>query len=673
MATPFFPRIRPGATPTAADFNALADALAAMQFGGQAGGDLGVARSLGGMQLLDGREKSHWAKIGARGTGANYAHTSVAPDGDGTWTDLANVPEYPWGTATDQPAREVNGSEDVESGAYVRLWPDPNGNGWLFDAGGSAGGGACCPASGGGGLASLLSLSKGACVEVVGFGGVGRCENLEAFDAIVAKWSPGDAAWVTAAADAVTTPLGDTVFHYWVASETPRLKAVGEDGEVEFKFNGSDGTYLWFITRSPLLCTDPPGGPCVPNVWTVRLRCVECGESVSCAPQSVCVVPPDCLNVGGLCELSGTITAEAGFVIDGIGFDCPWSSSFSNWEITAPCVGGVVDFSQAAIAWTTDPGGLSGTLYPDVQVVSEVPLHLRVFVDFAGTSLGALLCGAAGEVTFDVWPAPPDDASEPCGEPTTVVADCSECAGGAPFAWMADLSGLPTADYFGDLDAWNHGGTVEAGSAGYWWNDGGSCVWIGWNAGEGAYATTTVTVGATTVTLDIDGVIYVAAKGADCCGPYTLALDDIGTFPGDPDTLPATITLVAFGDCTTSPPPPPPATSCDGAATPLRLVIDSTAPELDGSDTTITKSGATWTGGTIAGCGGGGFILSCTGDPAAWSATFNGCALVLVDSTDDPDPFTLTFELQAGPCGDCTISPDGEVPVGTTFVVSVPP
>lgn len=283
MATPFFPRLRPGATPTAADFNALAEAFAAaVNFGGQAMGDLGVARSLGGMQLLDGREKPHWAKIGERGTGAAYGHTSVAPDGDGTFTDLANVPEYPWGTATDQPAREVNGSEDVEAGTYVRLYPDPLGNGWLFDAGGAA-----AMATG----ACALNVRKVDCVAVTG-----DANTTAVWNTAAAGWRFGSLV-ATGDGAAIATLVEDDRNRLSVklASEnaTWYLNPTGACDHQSAVFRGR---YL------PLALQDEPADsgsgeddvvPCDGETIELLLKCVPCNLScgeIGPLPPTMCAV-----------------------------------------------------------------------------------------------------------------------------------------------------------------------------------------------------------------------------------------------------------------------------------------------------------------------------------------------------------------------------------------------
>ena len=142
MATPHLQRLKPGQQPSAAEWNRLVDLVSRQGLAtGTAFGDIGVAQGAGGIQILDGRDRGHWARIGARGTGAAYAHTHAAPDGDGTFTDLPQTSEYEWGTTTSAPAREVNGNEGVAEGTYAWVWPDPVGvsPGYLFEFSGGCG------------------------------------------------------------------------------------------------------------------------------------------------------------------------------------------------------------------------------------------------------------------------------------------------------------------------------------------------------------------------------------------------------------------------------------------------------------------------------------------------------------------------------------------------------
>lgn len=135
MATPHLQRLKPGQQPSAAEWNRLVDLVSRQGLAtGTAFGDIGVAQGAGGIQILDGRDRGHWARIGARGTGAAYAHTHAAPDGDGTFTDLPQTSEYEWGTTTSAPAREINGDTSVPSGTYAWIWPDPTAAtpGYLF-------------------------------------------------------------------------------------------------------------------------------------------------------------------------------------------------------------------------------------------------------------------------------------------------------------------------------------------------------------------------------------------------------------------------------------------------------------------------------------------------------------------------------------------------------------
>lgn len=131
------PRLRPGQTPTAEEWNSLAEMVERQNAPPMSGqfGDLLVSQGRGGAQILDGRDKGHWAKIGTRGIGATYAHTTAASNGDGTFTDLPATNEYEYGTTTAAPVREINGNTTIAAGTYVWVWPDDRGDkpGWLFN------------------------------------------------------------------------------------------------------------------------------------------------------------------------------------------------------------------------------------------------------------------------------------------------------------------------------------------------------------------------------------------------------------------------------------------------------------------------------------------------------------------------------------------------------------
>lgn len=120
--------LKPGQAPSAKEWNDLV-AFMAQTMGtatGTAFGSVGVSRGHGGLQILDGRINKHWARITGRGTGNAYEHHAVAPNSDGTWTDLPKDSENPWGTPTNVPAREVNGRVDLDGAIpfYAEVWPD---------------------------------------------------------------------------------------------------------------------------------------------------------------------------------------------------------------------------------------------------------------------------------------------------------------------------------------------------------------------------------------------------------------------------------------------------------------------------------------------------------------------------------------------------------------------
>ncbi len=94
---------------------------------GTAFGDVGVSRSAAGVQVLDGRDKGHWAKVTARGTGNHYAHIHAVPKGDGTFIDLPTGTDGSiWGTTTSLDAREVNGRVDFDAALPLYAWLEPD-------------------------------------------------------------------------------------------------------------------------------------------------------------------------------------------------------------------------------------------------------------------------------------------------------------------------------------------------------------------------------------------------------------------------------------------------------------------------------------------------------------------------------------------------------------------
>lgn len=124
--------LRPGESPRPADFNAMAEALAAMgESSSPYGGDIAVDRSGGGgIQVNDHATPGHWAKITGVTTGL-HSHVEVTPDG----VALATGQGY-YGTAaaSGQPAREVNG-QTAPTNAVVWLELDPFRGGWVFSLG----------------------------------------------------------------------------------------------------------------------------------------------------------------------------------------------------------------------------------------------------------------------------------------------------------------------------------------------------------------------------------------------------------------------------------------------------------------------------------------------------------------------------------------------------------
>lgn len=117
-------RLRTGAKPSAAEFNAVAmraDALNRITSDGR----IGVERSGFGIQITDLGQPQLLGRITSRGSGANYGWNQVIDNGDGTFTDQPLIPECPHGTATIAAAWEIAGRTDVptDGTAIVELVP----------------------------------------------------------------------------------------------------------------------------------------------------------------------------------------------------------------------------------------------------------------------------------------------------------------------------------------------------------------------------------------------------------------------------------------------------------------------------------------------------------------------------------------------------------------------
>jgi hypothetical protein len=124
-------KLYPGQQLTAAEQNALVAKVRRMDQM-QGAGDTTVVRDNGGSVVRDNRPDVILARITGAPTGAAYPYIEVAPNGDGTYTDV-DAPFGRTGTATDNPAYERAGRTDVPTGAIVELTPKMVlSGGWSF-------------------------------------------------------------------------------------------------------------------------------------------------------------------------------------------------------------------------------------------------------------------------------------------------------------------------------------------------------------------------------------------------------------------------------------------------------------------------------------------------------------------------------------------------------------
>lgn len=135
MAIPSLTKLRPGQTPTAAQWNAMVDALSALMRPSGTG-EVEVVPSVMGTAVLDRSRKEIWTRIGSDRVGCRYSHQQVNVWRDGDKTDQTQEYGGAVGTSELLPAVEVNERTDVPSGAIVRAWPSGDGEYFEFDAAG---------------------------------------------------------------------------------------------------------------------------------------------------------------------------------------------------------------------------------------------------------------------------------------------------------------------------------------------------------------------------------------------------------------------------------------------------------------------------------------------------------------------------------------------------------
>ena len=120
------PRLRPGETPTADDWNAIAD-LVEQMFRVSGTGNTEVAFGATGFQVYDLAPQPLWVRITDDRDGNKYGWVRVFPAPDGSAPDEASYPGRITGASDSVPAVAIGGATDVPEGAKVQIWPDPEG------------------------------------------------------------------------------------------------------------------------------------------------------------------------------------------------------------------------------------------------------------------------------------------------------------------------------------------------------------------------------------------------------------------------------------------------------------------------------------------------------------------------------------------------------------------
>lgn len=124
-----FDTLRPGERFNSAELNRLADAVEALgQSSSAYGSAVGIDRTGGGIQPVDGTSPGHWGKI-TGATAGLHSHVQMTPDG----VQCPATADFAYGTAVVDgvPAREVNGLT-ATTGTVVWMTLDPFRRGWVF-------------------------------------------------------------------------------------------------------------------------------------------------------------------------------------------------------------------------------------------------------------------------------------------------------------------------------------------------------------------------------------------------------------------------------------------------------------------------------------------------------------------------------------------------------------
>jgi len=470
-------KVAPNAPVSGAMWNALIDMLGtpAGTVTGTTFGELGMGRTAqGGVTVFDQRQKSHWAKLTARGTGNRYAHNKVANNADGTFTDLPQDADNPYGTTSELWAAEVNGnvSFDSELPVYTRVWPNPTfadkatDPAWLFEYAAGSDAGAACEAAG---CDGLVGLEEEWCLRMTLACHEGRFADMDEdqFAAVFGWYDETEVGWV---------------FYVW-NPEVPDW--------VEFEMDWGGGTGVPVLTfeadGTPVLTVDQltlyyepcttggrfSGGPrngftggtapelCEPNAFTVVVECSCCPIDGWQGDGWYCVLDTgeDCGDLENACV---ELLEENGDHCDDEDAVTICSGPYATQE---ECEGACVALGAAPSCTDAPASGVAATLYYRIDAPSGVAAcadgqtgtMLEGTDTWSASAIGPGGCGATNDMTLrcdvtypDEWELSVATTFGGCGVYGGNVAASAGTASPftvqfvAPACWFLDATGNET-------------------------------------------------------------------------------------------------------------------------------------------------------------------------------------------------------------------------------------
>jgi len=164
----------------------------------------------------------------------------------------------------------------VPEESYVLVSRDKAGTWWVVA---SAGATDCCgEESGGDDCADAAGWGEDDCLRLTVISAAGLCACIDTDQVLTLRWDAGDSRWESGD-DAVDTPeddfthcLGIGPVWFWIEGGEPKLEI---DGVTGF-YAGCDGGGLVFSFGSTTLCNGTRTMPCGPNVFRVKIECIQC-------------------------------------------------------------------------------------------------------------------------------------------------------------------------------------------------------------------------------------------------------------------------------------------------------------------------------------------------------------------------------------------------------------